>query len=223
MDVDTVMDWYLMGYFAGEQCQLSVPVINLRKRISPVLEMFKGFNSAGASSGGIMMYHVVGITPEAPTLEAAFGGNKPKEIFHYGPAERKKTYEMLTSAESNKVDLVNIGCPHYSLGQLRKTARLLEGKKIHPNTILWVWTAHQLKALADRNGYTETILKAGGQIMTDTCPLNTNLLPSGTKTVATDSAKQAHYSPAIADVGVWFGRMEKCIETAITGQWRGEL
>jgi len=28
---------------------------------------------------------------------------------------------------------------------------------------------------------------------------------------------------AIAGVGVWFGSMKECIETAITGRWRGEL
>jgi predicted aconitase len=59
--------------------------------------------------------------------------------------------------------------------------------------------------------------------MVDTCPLNTNLFPKGTKVVATDSAKHAHYAPAIAGVEVWFGRMEECLDAAITGEWRGEF
>jgi predicted aconitase len=100
---------------------------------------------------------------------------------------------------------------------------LLDGKKVQKNVTLWIWTAHQLKAIADRNGYTDIILKAGGQLMTDSCPLNTNLFPSGTKVVATDSAKHAHYAPAIAGLGVWFGTMKECIEAAITSKWRGEL
>jgi len=223
IDVDSVMDWYLLGYYAGENTQLAVPVINLKHEMVPNTDMLKGFNAAAASSGGIMMYHVAGVTPEAPSLDAAFGHKKIRESLGYGHAERRQTYETLSSAKDSNVDLVNIGCPHYSLKQLRDVARLLDSKKVHENVTLWIWTAHQLKALADRNGYTDIILKAGGQLMTDSCPLNTNLFPSGTRVVATDSAKHAHYAPAIAEVGVWFGRMKECIEAAITGKWRGDV
>jgi predicted aconitase len=223
LSVNTVMDWCLLGYYAGEICQLSVPIIRLKKPMVPNLNMFKGFNSAGASSGGIMMYHVIGVTPEAPTVKAALGSRKAKLTLHYGPSERRKTYETLNSARSSLVDLVNIGCPHYSLEQLREVAKFLNGKKVHQNVNLWIWTAHQLKAIADRNGYSDTITRAGGHLMVDTCPLNTNLFPKGTKVVATDSAKHAHYAPAIAGVEVWFGRMEECLDAAITGEWRGEF
>jgi len=223
IDLNSVMDWYLLGYYAGEKSQLKVPVINLKHKIVPDISMLKGFNAAGASSGGIMMYHIVGVTPEASTLEEAFGGNKAKETLIYGQSERIKTYEKLNSANDPHVDLVNIGCPHYSLDQLREVARLLDGKRVHENVTLWIWTAHQLKAIADRNRYTDIILRAGGQLMTDSCPLNNNLFPAGTKVVATDSAKHAHYAPAIAGLEVWFGSMKECIEAAITGIWRGGL
>ena len=119
--------------------------------------------------------------------------------------------------------MVNIGCPHYSLEQLRDVARLLEGKKIHENVDLWIWTAYQLKSIADRNGITDTIKEAGGHLMTDSCPLNANLFPKGASVVATDSAKHAHYAPAIGGVDVYFGTMENCIDAALTGKWRGEL
>jgi hypothetical protein len=223
IDVNSVMDWYLLGYYAGEKCQLKVPVINLKHKIVPSISMLKGFNSAGASSGGIMMHHVIGVTPEAPTLEAAFGGKGIQETLTYGEAERRQTYKTLNSAKESTVDMVNLGCPHFSLQQLKEVARLLDGKKVHENLTLWIWTAYQLKAMADRNGYTDIIVRAGGQIMTDTCPLNTNLFPKGTRVVATESAKHAHYAPAIAGVEVWFGSMEDCIDAAVTGKWRGEL
>ena len=222
-EVNSVMDWYLLGYYAGEKSQIEVPVLQLVRPMVPSISMLKGFNAAGASSGGIMMYHIVGLTPEAPTLEAAFGGRKIQKTLNYGQAERRKTYEALNTADDSNVDVINVGCPHYSLEQLRDVARLLDGKKVHSNVTLWIWTAHQLKDIADRNGYTDIILKAGGQVMTDTCPLNTNLFPSGTKVVATDSAKQAHYTPAITGFDVWFGTMQDCIDAAISGKWKGEL
>lgn len=222
-DMNSVMEWYLLGYYAGGRSQLAVPVVELGKKMIPNIHMLKGFNCAGASSGGVMMYHIVGVTPEAPTREAAFGGKRTKETLRYGPRERKLTYEKLNSATDHHVDLVNVGCPHYSLEQIRAVAKMLAGKKVHDNVTLWIWTAHQIKSMADRNGYTDIILKAGGQLMTDTCPLNTNLFPSGTKVVATDSAKHAHYAPAISDKEVWFGSMEECMDAALSGRWEGEL
>jgi len=223
IEADSVIDWYLLGYYAGDATQLPVPVYDFKIPYPPNISMFKSLNSAGASSGGIMMYHMIGVTPEAPTKEIAFGGNKPKEILTYGKPERRQTYDNLNSATSNDVDLVNIGCPHYSLEQLRDVAWLLENKKVHENVDLWIWTAYQLKAIADRNGFTDIITRAGGHLMTDSCPLNTNLFPEGAKVVATDSAKHAHYAPAIGGLDVCFGTMAECIDAAITGKWRGEL
>ena len=223
IDVSGVMDWYLLGYYAGEVSQLAVPVYDLKIPSVPNISMLKGLNSAAASSGGIMMYHIIGVTPEAPNMEAAFGGNQPKETLVYGKSERRQAYDNLNSAKDDHVDLINIGCPHYSLEQLRDVARLLEGKKVHENVDLWIWTAYQLKAIADRNGFTDIITRAGGHLMTDSCPLNTNLFPKKARVVATDSAKHAHYAPAIGGLDVCFGTMAECIEAATTGKWRGEL
>ena len=41
--------------------------------------------------------------------------------------------------------------------------------------------------------------------------------------IATDSAKQAHYLPAILGVPVWFGIVKDCVEAAVTGRWNGGL
>jgi predicted aconitase len=222
-DLENIFEWNLLGYFAGGMAQLGIPIYQLRGQRKPNLSMLKGLNAAGASSGGIQMYHMIGITPEAPSRKVALGHKKVVETLGYGKKERRQTYESLNSARDEKVDLITLGCPHYSLEQLREVSRLLNGKKIHQNAHLWIWTAHQLKDIADRNGYTDIITKAGGHLLTDTCPLNTNLLPRGTKTIATDAAKQAHYAPAIAEVGVWFGTMEECIDCAVTGKWHGGL
>jgi predicted aconitase len=221
--LDTVFDWNLLGYYAGEMAQLAVPIYDLKVAQIPTLSMLKALNAAGASSGGIQMYHIVGVTPEAPNLKAALGRKRPKAVLSYGKRERRKTYENLNSADKEEVDLINLGCPHYSLEQLRQVARLLQGQKVHGNVNLWIWTAHQIKDLADRNGFTGIISRAGGHLLTDTCPLNTNLFPRGTRVVATDAAKHAHYAPAIAGVKTWFGTMEECIDCAVTGRWRGKL
>ena len=39
----------------------------------------KAFGAAAASSGGVAMFHVVGVTPEAPDVESAFGPSGPAQ------------------------------------------------------------------------------------------------------------------------------------------------
>jgi len=221
--VESMMDWGMLGYFTGEEVQENIPV--LTGAISqPNLARHKHFGAAAASSGGVEMYHITGITPEAATLEMALGTNRPKEVIRYGPAERRHTYEALNStARDTNVDFVMLGCPHASIEQLWEAANLLEGKKLHSGCNLWIFTSRSVKAVADANGYTKTIQAAGGYVMTDTCCAIGRILPPGTKVVALDSAKQVHYLPAIMGIQGWFGDTEDCIRAALTGRWTGDL
>jgi predicted aconitase len=117
------------------------------------------------------------------------------------------------------VDYVMLGCPHYTIEQIWEAAQLLEGRKVHADCALWIWTPHAIKALADRNGYTQAIEAAGGKLMTDSCSAMSRAVPPGTRVVALDSAKQAHYLPAILGVQAWFGTTVQCIDAACTGRW----
>ncbi len=218
-DLVDMRDWGIFGYYVGEMVGERVPVISGIKRV-PDHNMLKHFGAAASSSGGVELYHIPGITAEANTVEEAFGHRKPKNTFRFGPEEMKQAYEWLNySAKDPHVDFIMLGCPHASLEQLRDICRLLEGKKVHSNTHLWIFTPRALKQVADRSGYTKIITEAGGHLMSDTCPAIARVLPPGTKVVATDSAKQAHYLPAIMGVQTWFGSLEQCINAAVTGRW----
>ena len=169
------------------------------------------------------MYHVVCVTPEAETLEMAFGPKKPVEIITYGKAEQRTVYDDLNSRGSDpNVDYVMLGCPHYSLDQIRDACRLLEGKKISPNCNLWIFTSRLVRAAADKEGYTKIITDAGGHLLTDTCSAIGQAIPPGTKVAALDSAKQTHYLPAFMGIEAWFGSTKDCINAALTGRWNGE-
>src|SRR5690606_1581921 len=190
----------------------------------PDLTDLKHFGAATASSGGVELYHIPGVTPEAPTLEAAFGGTVPAEKIVYGERERRRVYEALNGqGESSDVDFVLLGCPHASLDQIATVARLLEGRRLNPGTELWIMAPRALRTMADRSGYTEIIERAGGRVLTDSCPAMSRVAPKGTRVFATDSAKQAHYLPAILGIEAWFGTLEECVDAAVTGVWRGEL
>jgi predicted aconitase len=221
--IESMIDWGMLGYFTGYAVEENIPVIS-GVTYQPNLIRHKHFGAAAASSGGVELYHMVGITPEAPSREVAFGGNQPVETIKYGPAERRKIYELLNSnGRDENVDFVMLGCPHASIEQIWEVANLLEGKKIGPNTKLWIFTSRSVKSMADTNGYTKAIRSAGGVVLTDTCSAIGLAVPKGTKVVALDSAKQAHYLPAMMGIEAWFGTTRDCIDAAMSGKWRGAL
>ena len=222
-EIESLMDWGMLGYFVGEAVQERIPVLKGRYG-KPDLIRYKHFGAAAASSGGVEMYHIVGVTPEAPTERAAFGSNAPIETFVYDKAARRRTYEDLNAnARDPNVDYVMLGCPHAALEQIEEACRLLDGRKISPNCRLWIFTSRAVREAADRAGYTKLVRDAGGHLLTDTCSAIGQALPPGTKVAALDSAKQVHYLPAIMGIQAWFGSTEDCINAALTGRWTGAL
>jgi hypothetical protein len=223
VDVSTNRDWGLLGYAVGKVAGETVPVLTGIKE-TPNLGKLKHFGAAAATSGGVEMYHIPGITAEAQTLEQALGGKRPVQTVTYGPAEREAAYARLnTTATDSAVDLVMIGCPHASLDQIRDVCDLLGDRKIAPGTQLWVFTPRAIRLVAERSGYGDRLRSAGGQLMSDTCPAIGRFVPDGTRVIVTDSAKQAHYLPAIMGVQGWFGSTVECVDAAVTGRWQGEL
>jgi hypothetical protein len=218
-----VFDWGMLGYFAGEQVEDEIPVLE-GSIANPSLIRHKHFGAAAASSGGVEMYHMVGITPEAPSRERAFGPNRPQKSVIYDAAERRRIYEVLNSVgRSTDVDYVMLGCPHYSIEQIAHAAHLIEGRKVHGNCALWIFTSRSVKAVADANGYSASLRNAGALLMTDTCSAISRAVPEGTRVAALDSAKQVHYLPAMMGIEGWYGTTEECIEAACTGKWKGRL
>jgi predicted aconitase len=221
--VDDVFEWGMLGYFVGGAVEDTIPVIEGQLSDASLIR-HKHFGAAAASSGGVEMYHMVGITPEAPSREAAFGGPAKGETFVYDAAARARVYETLNSVgRSTDVDYVMLGCPHYSIEQIAEAARLLEGRKVHENSALWVFTSRAVKATAQANGYVDALKKAGALLMTDTCSAISQAVPKGTKVAALDSAKQVHYLPAMMGIEGWYGTTAECIDAACTGKWQGRL
>jgi predicted aconitase len=221
--VNDFEEWGMLGYFAGSASGEERPVVTGDIGRPDLVEL-KHFGAAAATSGGVEMYHIPGITPEAPTLEAAFGPGAVPEAIGYGPDERRAVYADLNSQGSRQdVDFVLLGCPHASVEQIRRAARALDGRRLSPGTELWLMVPRALKDVADRSGYTEAIERAGGKVLGDSCPAMSRAAPAGTRVFATDSAKQAHYLPAILGIEAWFGTLEECADAAVTGRWRGEL
>ena len=216
-ELNGISDYGALGNYVGKIIGEKIPVFTGIK--APVTEELVYIGSAMASAGGVGMFHAVGVTPEAPTVEAAFGGKKYETVV-IGRKEIEQGYQNMTSAKHREVDYVAIGCPHCSLNQIAEVARLLEGKKVAPGVMLWVHTNMAIKQMAKQFGYMDTIEKAGGVLTQDLCTILGNPEALGASTVATNSAKMAFYAPGSNSMGVWFGSVERCIDAAVTGYWK---
>ena len=164
------------------------------------------------------------MTPEAESVEMAFGPNRPVEQFTYGKAERRQVYDRLNANASDpNVDFVMLGCPHAALDQLREAARAAR-RQAGQRQLHTCGSSRRARSTARRArlGYVKAINDAGGVVLTDTCSAFAQAIPPGTKVAALDSAKQAHYLPAILGVQAWFGSTRDCIQAAVTGRWSGE-
>src|SRR2546428_8759536 len=66
----------LVGHVIGMNAENDVPaIVGLPSDTSE--DLLKALGAGAASSGAVAMFHAVGVTPEAPTLEAALGGTNP--------------------------------------------------------------------------------------------------------------------------------------------------
>ena len=136
----TDADLNALGYFAGRVAVERIPVFNGLPTNMNETDL-KYLCVPLAVSAGIPMIHVVGVTPEALTLDAAFGGKKAKETVVVGMEELQTAFERLNTATSSDLDYVALGCPHCSLRELREIVHLLNGRKISPNVVFFVATS----------------------------------------------------------------------------------
>jgi len=221
LDMEDVREWCLLGYYVAGQVGLDIPIYTNVNRI-PDLDRLMAISAAGISSGSIVMHHIVGVTPEAPTVTAAGGNRKGTWGLRFGEAERKEAYEKLNRSRKDDVDIVALGCPHMSLENLQTVAGMLDGKKVSPNTKLYITTNTMIRAMARIQGLEAVIEKAGGVILEDTCCLVLDADPE--KVFATNSAKYGHYAPGATGLkNTWFGTADECVRAALSGKWRGEL
>jgi predicted aconitase len=219
------MDSDLFGWAVGETLGLKIPAFAGIGR--PTTSQLVKMNSALNTAGQVRMYHIPGMTPEAPTLEAAFQGQKPKETVSISRDDLKRVYELMNYGSSDDIDFVYLGCPHYNIEELRKVADLLEGKKC--NTRLWVMTNPPTYKVADMAGYRKKIEDAGGLLLSGSCSglLGGKVVPPAgfPRVIAMDAAKQDYYITGHCHpnkVQVRYGTMEECVDAAVTGKWKGE-
>ena len=164
--VEEDFDWHLLGYaypqvYKGGE----VPVFSgITKRATP--EGFVQFGAELATSGSVAMYHIAGITPEAPDVDTALGGKAPKATVKVTQADLERVREQF-AGEPGPIDYAMFGCPHLTIRQVGEIAAQIQGRRFAVDT--WILVSSLTLELADRMGYLATINRAGGHVLPDTC------------------------------------------------------
>jgi predicted aconitase len=211
-------DFYpVLGNLVGKRSLDKIPVIDGLK-VTPTEDQLKAFCAAAASSGGVAMFHMVGITPEALNLEDAFQGPPPANFLSIDMPALSLSRQMLTHSATEDLDLVVLGSPHFSLAEFKILAPMLAGRRKHTDVKFLVTTSRFMSELARREGLLQTLQEFGGQLTVDTCILTSPMLPVEIKSLMTNSAKFAYYAPGLLGKNITFGSLQDCVNSACTGR-----
>jgi len=207
----------VFGHLLGKLAKDQIPVVQgLTQR--PTEDQLKAFCAAVASSGAVALFHLIGITPEAPTLDAAFQGHHPKAEYDVNFKDLISARQDLSTYKDGAVQMVVLGSPHFSLTEFKQLAPLLKGKHVHSDVKFLVTTNRLMAGLAQQACILDVVRDFGGQITLDTCILATPMLPADIKLLMTNSAKYAYYAPGLLDTQITFGSLEDCVNSAVMGK-----
>jgi len=209
------------GHLLGSRVADRIPVIEgLPSTASS--DQLKALGAAAASAGSVALFHAVGLTPEAPTRDAAFHGGEPEETIdlHLDDWLAARA-DLSTAREGDPLDAVVLGCPHFSFDEFRQldqAIRAAGGATCDPRVHFVVISSQQSRALAQRTAMLDALAAFGAKLTLDTCVFHTPMLRGGAKVLMTNSGKCAYYAPGELGVQVAFGSIADCVRSAVEGR-----
>jgi predicted aconitase len=207
----------VLGGLIGRLVGKAVPVVDgLEPGVSE--DRLKALGAASASTGSVGMFHMVGSTPEAPTLEAALAGHRPVEEVTVTAADLRAARDRLSTTTDDDLRTVSLGTPHYSVAEIGRLVELLGDRRVHDGVAFFVSTGRDVLHEVELRGWADRLADAGVSMVTDTCTYFTPIIQDVTGTAMTDSAKWAYYAPGNLGLEVVFGSTEDCVESAIVGR-----
>ncbi len=228
--LDNTTDFSCLGYHLGPLVGTGVPVFTGFSR-RPSLDELDALGAGLATTGGVSMFIVPGITPPYQSKSQAMAGNRAPVEIRVGPPDIDRVYDSFSSSPAgSRIDFVHIGCPHASFQEMKEYTALLSGRTVHPDVELWITTSGAVKALCAREGLIDTLTDAGAKVITDTCPMSCHfarttspdpgiVLPEPhIRRMVVDSAKQAKYSRDMIMCETLLATTTSAVATAISGR-----
>ena len=167
--LDDLADWGAVGKLVGESHQnyYAVPVFHGYRR-TPTADELKHLGAALASYGSMGMFHFVGVTPEAPSVEAAMGGALPSERISISETEIQNVYNGYSLGDGD-ARLVVFSGPQQSLFEMKHLSDLFKNKKIKNGTTCIVTTNSAVLRQSRDLGYAKALEDAGVTILEGVC------------------------------------------------------
>ncbi len=207
----------LLGTFVGEHAGTRVPAITGLPAATGE-DRLKALGAAAASAGAVAMFHAVGITPEATTLDAALQGAPPEREIDVSPDDLRAVRARLGGGTDGRLSAVALGTPHASLPELESLRSLLGARAIDPGVAMYVSTGRETYAQAESRGIIGELETQGATLVVDTCTYLRPMVELGGGVVLTNSGKWAWYAPMTLGTEVVIGSLAECVESAVSGQ-----
>jgi hypothetical protein len=181
-------------------------------------DRLKALGAAAASTGAVGLFHVVGVTPEAPDLETVLGGRAPERRIEVTPALLRQARDRLSTAaaDSDRIDAIAVGSPHFSLQEFRALAALSEGQRFR--VPFYACTGRGVLAELERADLLAPLKASGVEIVVDTCVVVAPILPPEAGVLMTNSGKFAFYAPANTGFATVYGSLADCVVSAVAGR-----
>jgi predicted aconitase len=208
--------WPILGSLYGREIGDAVGVV-AGIAAHPGEDALKAFGAASASAGAVGLFHVAGVTPEAPDL-AALHHQPPQAVIRVTAEMIADSRRRLSTAlDLNRIDAVAIGSPHLSAAEFDTLEALIGKRKL--KVTLYACTGRHALAALEEDGRRAALEASGVVIVADTCVVVTPILPDIEGAVLmTNSGKFAHYAPGNTGYGVIYGSMAECVESAVLGR-----
>ncbi len=191
-------EYNLLGLYVGDQLESNaIPAFEFVHEVTPAEFQIRGLGAALAASGGVPMFHILGITPEATKRDEVFVGKEPNDIIVV-KREDIYDYEQRIVDSIDKPDLIAIGCPHASIAEIEMIAKLVNGKRLKEPIKFWIFTSKIVYKEAEKKGYIKILENSGVKVITDTCMVVSPLEEMGIHKIVTNSGKAAFYIPKLS-------------------------
>ncbi|MFT5112401.1 MAG: putative aconitase [Parasphingorhabdus sp.] len=204
----------VLGAFIGKAAGETVPVVT---GISPntTEDQLKALCAGAASTGALALIHIVGVTPEAPDLATAMGGDEQIDTINVTSEMIRSTRNSLSLAGKGPIDCVALGSPHFSVDECRTLLQLAKGRKF--TVPIYICLGRHTMIELEKDSTDKLLLDAGVEFVLDTCVVVTPILPTQGGVLMTNSAKFAHYAMGNIGYKPVFGTLSDCVESAVKG------
>lgn len=179
-------------------------------------DQLKAFGAASASSGGVGLFHIAGVTPEAATIADATQGFAPERVIKVTPDIIRGAIHRLSTTTREGIDAIAIGSPHLSIDEVKLLGALINGRTLAKP--VYACTGRHVIRVITEDGTRAALEKVGVIFVADTCVVVTPMLPKIDGVLMTNSGKFAHYAPGNTGYAVQYGSLADCVESAVTGR-----